>query len=606
MIQCGRRYEEIVTVTRIVPMKAGLSKVRIALAQTNPTVGDLEGNVRIIRRTIAHAKRLGVQLLAFPELMICGYPPEDLLLKPRFLDECEAALGKAARSARGIAVIVGSPEPPSSPGAAAYNTACVLYRGRVRARYRKIHLPNYGVFDEKRYFEPGERAIVVRFGDLAVGISICEDIWADDGPTGDQVVRGGARVVVNISASPYHRRKGPERERLMKRRAKENGVFLCYANLLGGQDELVFDGSSVIADPRGKTIARGRPFEEDLIVADIPLPAAASGRSRRRATPRRASAGGPGRPIETITLPPLPEPGMKPAVRRRAARHPKPDEEVYKALVMGTRDYVNKNKFKVVVLGLSGGIDSALTAAVAVDALSSDRVKGITMPSTYTSGATLRDARRLAENLGIELYEVPIGGTYQSYIAILESAFAGTAMDVTEENIQARIRGNLLMAFSNKFGWLVLATGNKSEIAVGYCTLYGDTAGGFAVLRDVPKTLVYTLCRYRNRIAGGAVIPSSTIRRRPTAELRPGQFDEDTLPAYRVLDRIIELYVERDMSFDEIVASGLDRDTVRRTLRMIDRNEYKRRQAPPGIKITPKAFGRDRRLPITNRFRAFD
>jgi NAD+ synthase (glutamine-hydrolysing) len=587
-------------------MKPGRSKVRIAIAQTNPTVGDLEGNVRIIKRMTARAKRLGVQLLAFPELMICGYPPEDLLLKPRFLEDCEAALDRAARSARGIAVIVGAPEPPSSPGAAAYNTACVLYRGRLRARYRKIHLPNYGVFDEKRYFTPGEHAFVVRFGELAVGISICEDIWADDGPIGDQVDRGGARIVVNISASPYHRRKGPERERLMKRRAKENGVFLCYANLLGGQDELVFDGSSVVADPGGKTIARGRPFEEDLIVADIPLAAAADTRPRRKAPPRRAAAGESARRLKTVALPPLPVPGAKPAVRRRVSRHPKPDEEIYKALVMGTRDYVNKNGFRGVVMGVSGGIDSALTAAIAVDALGAGRVKGVTMPSKDTSSATLRDARSLAGNLGIELFEVPIGGTYRSYIALLENTFAGAAMDVTEENIQARIRGNILMAFSNKFGWLVLATGNKSEIAVGYCTLYGDTAGGFAVLRDVPKTLVYSLCRYRNRIAGEAVIPRSTIRRRPTAELRPGQFDDDTLPPYPVLDRIIELYVERDMSFDEIVAMGLDRDTVMRTLHMIDRNEYKRRQAPPGIKITPKAFGRDRRLPITNRFRAFD
>jgi NAD+ synthase (glutamine-hydrolysing) len=561
----------------------------------NPAVGDLEGNLEKVRSTTLEAKRKGVQILAFPELMICGYPPEDLLLKPRFLKDCERALGKAADLARGIVLLVGSPEPPGKNGLNPYNTCAILARGRVAARYRKMHLPNYGVFDERRYFEPGTDALVARFGGLHVGVNICEDIWAEDGPTPLQVSEGGASIVFNISASPYHRRKGPERERLMQRRAKQNGCYLAYVNLVGGQDELVFDGTSVIAGPDGKTIARGNPFEEHLIIADLD-PGKAKGRSR---------SGKPGiaAGLATADLGALPSPRSRPPARRKQADHLKPSEEIYRALVLGTRDYAVKNGFDGVVLGLSGGIDSALAATIAVDALGPGRVSGLTMPSPYTSQETLADSRRLARNLGIELFEIPIGGMFDSYLDALSGIIPSTRKGVTEENIQARIRGNLLMALSNEFGWLVLATGNKSEIAVGYCTLYGDMAGGFALLKDVPKTLVYTLSRYRNRIAGKAVIPRSTIAREPTAELRPGQLDRDTLPPYRTLDNIIELYVEQNLSADEIVAHGLDRETVNRTIRMIDLNEYKRRQGPPGIKITPKAFGRDRRLPITNRYR---
>jgi len=596
--------------------------VRIGLAQMNPTVGDLEGNADKIRRIIGEAKGIGVQLLAFPECMLSGYPPEDLLLKPRFLADCEKALGGLAGAARGIAAIVGSPEPPERPGGRPYNTAVLLYRGKIAARYRKINLPNYGVFDEKRYFEKGDRAPVVRFGGVPVGMNICEDIWMSDGPAPDQVRFGGARIIVNISASPYHRRKGPERERLMQRRARENRTFLCYVNLVGGQDELVFDGSSVLVDPGGRTIARCRPFEEDLAVADIILrPERDVGRnseSREDGGPERANrpgppgsvtgsgrsapAGAPRHRIETITLPALPARRSRSRLRPRRVSHPKPLEEVYRALILGTRDYVEKNGFAGVVLGLSGGIDSALVAIIAADALGAGRVNAVTMPSGYTSLATLEDACVLAGNLGIRLFEIPIGSIFETYLASLEPVFAGLGENETEENVQARIRGNLLMALSNKFGWLVLTTGNKSEVAVGYCTLYGDMAGGFAVLKDVPKTLVYSLSRYRNRIAPSPVIPPSTIRRAPTAELRPGQSDQDVLPPYDELDRIIELYVERDMALDEIVARGCDEETVRRTIRMIDSNEYKRRQGPPGIKITPKAFGRDRRLPITNRY----
>lgn len=586
-------------------------KIRIALAQVNPTVGELDGNVRTVRRVAAAAKKAGAQIVAFPELMLSGYPPEDLLLKPQFLDDCSRALRAVAREAKGIVILVGAPEAPSRKGGRPHNACHVLAGGAVAATYRKINLPNYGVFDEKRYFEPGENALVVNFGRAAIGISICEDIWVDDGPTAAQVVLGGARIIVNISASPYHRRKGPERERLMQRRARANGCWLCYLNLVGGQDELIFDGCSVIVAPDGRTIARGKQFEEDLLIADIDP----EGAPRRSGSPRTSRPVAPRLPspftgahkrVEIVDLGPLPSIARKRPIRPHRARLPGPVEEVYRALVLGTRDYVDKNGFSRVVLGMSGGVDSALVAAIAADALGARRVTGVTMPSGYTSRGTHRDAIAVCKNLGIEMIEIPIGPIYESYLESTRAALKRRPMDVTEENIQARIRGNLLMALSNKFGWLVLTTGNKSELAVGYCTLYGDMAGGFAVIKDVPKTLVYPLCRYRNALGRKSVIPNSILRRRPTAELAANQFDQDTLPPYPVLDRIIELYVERDMGFDEIVARGLPAAVVRKTIRMIDASEYKRRQGAPGIKITPKAFGRDRRLPITNRYRGTD
>jgi NAD+ synthase (glutamine-hydrolysing) len=573
-------------------------KIRIALAQINPTVGDFDGNVGAVLRMTAEAKKRGAQIVAFPELVLCGYPPEDLLLKPQFLKDCARALRSVAREAKGIVMLVGAPEPLARPGARPRNACHVLSGGAIVATYRKLNLPNYGVFDEKRYFEPGENALVVSFGDVPVGTSICEDVWVDDGPTASQVLLGGAGIIVNISASPYHRRKGREREKLMQKRAKENGCWLCYVNLVGAQDELVFDGCSVIADPDGKTVARGKAFEEDLLVADIDPSAARPGKARLP-----SPFVGVHRRVEIVDLAPLPRLRRKAPAPARRAKHLAPVEEVYRALVLGTRDYVNKNGFSKVVLGMSGGIDSALVACVAADALGAERVVGVTMPSAYTSGETLRDARIVCKNLGTGIVEIPITAVYESYLASTRAAFKGRPPDVTEENIQARVRGNILMALSNKFGWLVLTTGNKSELAVGYCTLYGDMAGGFAVIKDVPKTLVYPLCRYRNSLGRSPVVPPSIIRRRPTAELRPGQFDQDTLPPYAVLDRIIELYVERDLGFDEIVARGLDAALVRKTIRMIDASEYKRRQGAPGIKITPKAFGRDRRLPITNRYR---
>ncbi len=570
-------------------------KVRIGLAQVNPTVGDLKGNAALVRRWIREAKKRGVQLLAFPELVLCGYLPEDLLLKPAFLGDCERELQALARAASGIAVIIGAPEKPKKRGGPLYNDACLLYRGKVAARYRKINLPNYGVFDEKRYFTSGSAATVLDFAGTKIALNICEDVWVDDGPIGCQAGDGGAGIAVNISASPYHRRKGPEREALMQRRARENDLWLCYINLLGGQDEVLFDGSSVICSPDGKTVARAAPFSEEMIIADVPV------RTRRKASGTGSTCSTI--TVETIGLPALPKKKDIPLPRKRIADHPRPVAEIYDALVMGTRDYIEKNGFEGVVLGLSGGIDSALTATIAVDAIGPARVYGVTMPSGFTSRGTLDDAFRLAENLGIDLYEYPISGIFDSYRDLLNPVVPKGEIGVTEENIQARIRGNILMAMSNRFGWLVLATGNKSEIAVGYCTLYGDMVGGFAVLKDVPKTTVYALSRWRNREAGTALIPASTIRRKPSAELRPDQVDEDSLPPYAVLDRIIELYIEGNLSVREIVAEGIDRATVRRVIRMIEMNEYKRRQGPPGIKITPKAFGRDRRLPITNRYR---
>jgi len=600
--------------------------IRAALAQVNPTVGDLRSNVKKAREVIREARRKGVQILAFPELMISGYPPEDLLLKESFLDDCTSALHEVASSARGIAVLIGCPE-KSSAGDRPFNSCFILQRGKVQGSYRKINLPNYGVFDEKRYFMAGESPTVVYFGDLPVALSICEDVWVDDGPLPVCSRECGAGIAFNISASPYHRGKGKEREKLMQRRAKEISSYLLYVNLLGGQDELVFDGASVVAGPDGRVIARGRAFEEELLIVDIPIHPAYPTLKNQEAgltTRNAATASTPQTPVAagktplreegqrephsctTLKLPPLVKGNGKIKIKPPLPPFPGKYEEIYRALVLGTRDYVLKNGFGGVILGLSGGIDSALTAAVAVDALGNEMVHAVTMPFRYTSKGTLKDARRLASNLGIDLFEIPIEPIYDAYIDSLKGAFRGRGEDVTEENIQARIRGNILMALSNKFGWLVLTTGNKSELAVGYCTLYGDMAGGFAVIKDVPKTLVYPLCRYRNRVHGGAIIPESILRRKPSAELKPGQLDEDTLPPYPVLDRIIELYVEKDMSIGEIISHGLDPGTVKRVIRMIDHNEYKRRQAPPGVKITPKAFGKDRRLPITNRYKPQD
>jgi NAD+ synthase (glutamine-hydrolysing) len=564
--------------------------LRIALAQVNLTVGDIEGNSAKILRWTEKARRKGADIVAFPELALSGYPAEDLLLRRRFLEDCRSALERIAGKIRRPAVIVGFPDRSD----AIRNSAAVIGEGRVITIVNKIHLPNYGVFDEQRYFKPGDGTCVLVAGTSRIGISICEDIWHED-VSEAQVVSGGAQVIVNISCSPYNVGKGAEREVLMKERATAHRAYVAYLNLVGGQDELVFDGHSVIFDPSGAVLARGKQFDEDLVIADIDVKRAGDS-ARRRGRRRGGSI-----PVETVEIGLPARPRRKPAASRTARRLGK-TEEIYKAIVTGTRDYVKKNGFGRVVIGLSGGIDSALVAAVAVDALGKAKVTGVSMPSRYSSDGSIRDARRLARNLGIELLNVNIEKIQRLYLESLKPLFKGRPADETEENIQARIRGNILMALSNKFGWLVLTTGNKSELAVGYCTLYGDLAGGFAILKDVPKTLVYELARFRNS-RGEAVIPKAIMTKPPSAELRPDQKDEDSLPPYEILDPILDMYVVHDLGVKEIVGHGFDRETVIEVAGLVDGNEYKRRQGPPGVKITPKAFGKDRRMPITNMYR---
>jgi NAD+ synthase (glutamine-hydrolysing) len=572
--------------------------LRVALAQMNPVVGDLEGNVRRMVEYIHRARQAQAHVVLFPELAVTGYPPEDLLLKPDFVEGNLAAVQEVARHATDLVAVVGFADRANY----LYNAAAVCAGGRVQGVYHKRLLPNYGVFDEKRYFAPGQQAPVFLLGDLPVAVNICEDIWFPDGPCAVQA-RAGALVVFNINGSPYHRGKWREREEMLRTRARDCGVVLCYVNLVGGQDELVFDGDSVVVDQTGRVLARAPQFEETLLVCDLDVAAARRQRARRTGVDEaeRFPVGDvalcPAVPVEV----PLREPSapVSPLVAE-----PLPDlEEVYRALVVGTRDYVQKNGFRQAFVGLSGGVDSSLVAAVAADALGPEAVVGVSMPSPYTSGESVRYAEELARNLGIRLLTLPIRGPFEAYLEALRPAFQGREPDVTEENLQARIRGNYLMALTNKLGGVVLTTGNKSELSVGYATLYGDMAGGFAVLKDVPKTLVYALARWRNRKQ--PVIPEGVLTRPPTAELRPGQTDQETLPPYEVLDPILELYVEQDTPPEDIVRAGFDPETVAKVVRMVDRSEYKRRQAPPGVKITPKAFGRDRRLPITSWYRAW-
>ncbi|MGI8462591.1 MAG: NAD+ synthase [Solirubrobacterales bacterium] len=572
-------------------------RIRVALAQVDPTVGDVSGNAEIVARSIGEARDAGAQLVIFPELMMTGYPPEDLLLKPHFLDAADEALSELAAGLEGIVAIVGVAE---RSGAGTHNAAAVLAEGSVKGHYRKMLLPNYGVFDERRYFESGEGPAVIEVGGLRVGLTICEDIWFP-GPPASSEALSGASLIVNLSASPYHRGKPAEREQMVRGRASETGCAFALCNAVGGQDELVFDGHSVIVDAAGETVGRAAQFAEELLVADLALPEQGSG--AEQGTESRPGA------IEAAviaTVEAAEPPGPAPAVRLADPLEPE-EAEVYAALVLGLGDYVAKNSFGAVVLGLSGGIDSALVAAVAVDALGPDRVRCVVMPSPHSSAETQGDAREIASRLGVEALELAIAEPMDAYERLLSPAFGAgdevPAAGLAAENIQARIRGNLLMALSNRFGWLVLTTGNKSELSVGYATLYGDMAGGFAVIKDVPKTLVYRLVRHRNETAGRELVPSSVINRAPSAELRPDQRDEDSLPPYEMLDRILEDYVERDRGPEQIAADGVDRDLVEEVIRMVDRAEYKRRQAPPGIRISPKAFGRDRRLPITNRFR---
>jgi len=580
--------------------------MRLALCQINSTVGDIPGNLARIREGLASAIEAGAELILFPELSLTGYPPEDLLLREHFLADARAALDELAEDVHGPVVVVGFPERAED----VYNAAAVLADGRVHATYRKVYLPNYGVFDEQRYFQVGTGGAVIDLGSERIGLTVCEDIWEPGPPASDEAL-AGATLIVNISASPYYAGKGAERERMFAQRARDNLACVAFCGLVGGQDELLFDGHSFVVDHRGETIARARQFEEDLLICDVDLEAAAAARLRdsgHRPLARRT-------PAQVAVLPALAAPAgdrdaEAPPVRRLETPIAPLEAEVYAALMLGLRDYVTKNGFGEVLLGLSGGIDSALVACVAVDALGSARVSAAIMPSPYSSSSTQGDARELTQRLGIRTHELPIASVMDSYAQTLDGEFTGLPSDLTEENLQARIRGNLLMALSNKFGWLVLTTGNKSEMSVGYTTLYGDLAGGFAVIKDVPKTLVYRLCTWRNSPAALArglsietPIPPSIIERAPSAELRPDQRDEDSLPPYELLDRILQGYIELDQSREQLIAEGLPQADVDRTIRMVDLAEYKRRQAPPGIKVTWRAFGRDRRMPITNRYR---
>ncbi|PYO01225.1 MAG: NAD+ synthase [Candidatus Rokuibacteriota bacterium] len=573
-----------------------MRRLRIALAQINPTVGDFEGNVRRIVDGVEQARALGAGLVAFPELAVPGYPPEDLVFKSAFIEANLRALDAVTRAARGLTAVVGFIDKRQD----VFNAAAVIHDGAIGGIYHKQYLPNYGVFDENRYFQAGTETPVFTAGDLTFAVNICEDIWYPTGPTTAQAL-AGAELIVSINASPYHAGKARFREQMVATRAADDLVYLAFVNTVGGQDELVFDGASLLVDERGEVLARGRQFREDLICADLDLDAVF--RARLRDSRRRKETLDAGDEVSRVVLPPL-APSSAPALEPRASEPALgPVAEVFEALVLGTRDYITKNGFKHVVIGLSGGIDSALVASIAVEALDRENVTGVTMPSPYSSSGTRADARRLAKNLGIEFMTLPITPVVGAFKRGLAKPFKGLAEDVAEENIQARIRGTLLMALSNKFGWLVLTTGNKSEIGVGYSTLYGDMAGGFAVIKDVPKTLVYEVARHVNERAGSAVIPESVFTRAPSAELRPNQTDQDTLPPYPELDAILEAYVEQDQSVADIVARGFAADTVRRVARMVDANEYKRRQGPIGVKITPRAFGRDWRLPIVNRFR---
>ncbi len=577
--------------------------LRVGLAQINATVGDLEGNVAKILEYTDRARALGADLVAFPELAVTGYPPEDLLLRPRFIQDNLAALEKVVARTPGITSVVGFVDQRDD----IYNAAAIIHDGRLVDVYHKQYLPNYGVFDENRYFQAGAACPLYVVAGVAIGVNICEDIWYPGDPARSQAL-AGAEVIVNINSSPFHAGKRDFRQRMLSTRASDNAVFLCYVNLVGGQDELVFDGGSMIFDPKGELLAHCRQFEEQLLVWDLVLDQVRQTRLHdpRRRKDRLAVLAADRTPVVDVSR--APAAGSKPPLPTDASATggwPAPEAEVYAALVMGTSDYVRKNGFQKVLIGLSGGIDSSMVAAIAVDALGAENVTGVSMPSRYSSEGSLMDARALAENLGIRLLTIPIEGAFAASLTMLAGAFAGTEPGVAEENLQARIRGNILMALSNKFGWLVLTTGNKSETACGYATLYGDMAGGFAVLKDVPKTLVYRLADYRNRCGPRPVIPQTVIDKPPSAELRPNQLDTDSLPPYEVLDPILEAYVEEDKSPEEIVAMGFDEATVRRVMQMVDRNEYKRRQAPPGVKITPRAFGRDRRLPIANRYRGY-
>ena len=566
-----------------------MRKLRIALAQTNPTVGELAGNAAKIVEMAAEAHGSGAELVVFGELAVCGYPPEDLLLKKSFLEDTHRTVGKIAEHCPDIPLIVGFAEPTKQ---GCCNSAAVLANGKIAGVYRKVHLPNYGVFDEQRYFQPGDELTILQINGHDLAVTICEDIWANEYLSDLLNKTGPVQGLINLSASPFHAGKMSVRQELLAERAAQLGGPVCYINIVGGQDEVVFDGGSMIVEASGNVVAAGRCFAEDLLVVDLVLPGSADKKSPTAASVNRIVVQSP-QPVNK------PKISTEPTAELNDIQE---IQEIYEALVLGTRDFVRKNGFSKVVLGLSGGIDSALVAVIAVEALGAENVTAVTMPSKYSSDETRSDAERMAGNLGIKLITVGIQEVFDNYLRVLEDAYGSGPAGLENENLQARIRGNILMALSNRFGWLVLATGNKSETAVGYCTLYGDMVGGFAVIKDVFKTAVYKLADYVNRKADREVIPASTIERAPSAELRPDQKDEDSLPPYDLLDAILKLYVEEDKHADEIMAAGSDAEMIREVIRLVDHNEFKRRQTAPGIKITPKAFGRDRRLPITNRY----
>jgi NAD+ synthase (glutamine-hydrolysing) len=581
-------------------MSSGPDPLRVALAQVNATVGDISGNARKIAQQTAAARDEGAALVVFPELSLTGYPPEDLLLKTAFLEEAGAALEELAAQTRGIVALVGFPERADD----VYNSAAVLADGEVAGVYRKMYLPNYGVFDEQRYFQSGAEAAIFELNGIPIGISICEDIW-EPGPPAMTEALAGAQVIVNLSASPYRAGYGRGRERMLVQRAIDYLAAIVFVNTVGGQDELVFDGHSLAVDQDGGVLARCPQFDECLSICTIDpreVTAARLRDTRHRVNVRRQRRAAPVAEPPVVHLADLEVPGEAHSVGGSLAPLLEPEAEIFAALCTGVRDYVDKNAFGRVVLALSGGIDSALVAMIAADALGPERVTCVSMPSPFSSEGTRADARAIAENLGCEFMEISIAEAMGAYDEMLVDAFAGREPDIAEENLQARIRGNVVMALSNKFGWLVLTTGNKSEMSVGYATLYGDMAGGFAVLKDVFKGWVYRLVRWRNEREGRELVPGSVLERPPSAELRAEQTDQDSLPSYEVLDAILQGYVEDDHDAVELVRRGLPKDDVERVIRMVDRSEYKRRQAPPGIKISTKAFGRDRRLPITNRY----
>jgi len=576
-----------------------LKRIRIALAQINPVVGDLKGNEKKIVSSIKKAGRKKADVIAFPELTVTGYPPEDLLLKPHFIQDNRDVLHNVAAATEDITAVIGFVDRNDG----IYNAAAIISNNKIIDVYHKKHLPNYGVFDEQRYFRAGSVFPVYNFAGINIGVNICEDIWHKKSPAVAQAMNG-ARIIININASPYHTGKAFEREKMVSSLASRCGVIIAYVNMVGGQDELVFDGGSFVVDREGTVLAKGGLFREELITVDLTVEKVRKSPGIKDKNELKAAMTGYGS-VKKMKIASAELKKERPELKRKIARRLHGSEEVYQALLLGTRDYVRKNGFRGVVIGMSGGVDSALVTTIAVDALGRENVHGVFMPSRYTSAESREDACGHAKNLGIAVITISIDTLFDTYLKTMLPFFKGKKRDSTEENIQARIRGNILMAFSNKNGWLVLTTGNKSEMSVGYATLYGDMAGGFAVIKDVPKTMVYKLCEWRNRSEGRDLIPVRILRKEPTAELRPDQRDTDSLPPYPVLDPILKAYVEEDRSFDEITRIGCDVQCTRRVLSMIDHSEYKRRQAPPGIKITERAFGKDRRIPITNRYKNY-